>query len=73
MIPVSLFFQLHAYFHDEDDSYYDSIRSALDKKMESMMKHYLYSLSKNAETEAEPEAARKEYLDLVGVPEDFRY
>ena len=72
-ISVVLFFYLYDYFVYGDVSKHDEITSRLKEKMNRMQLRKLYSDSKTAETEAERETARKEYLDRVGVPEDFRY
>lgn len=72
-ISVVLFFYLYDYFVYGDVSRHDEITARLKEKMNRMQLRKLYSDSKTAETEAEREAARKEYLDRVGIPEDFRY
>ena len=72
-ISVVLFFYLYDYFVYGDVSKHDEITARLKEKMNRMQLRKLYSDSKTAETEAEREAARKEYLDRVGVPENFRY
>lgn len=72
-ISVVLFFYLYDYFVYGDMSKHDEITARLKEKMNRMQLRKLYSDSKTAETETEREAARKEYLDRVGVPEDFRY
>ena len=72
-ISVVLFFYLYDYFIYGDESRHDEITRSLKEKMNRMQLRKLYSDSKTAETESEREAARKEYLDRVGVPEDFRY
>lgn len=72
-ISVVLFFYLYDYFVYGDVSRHDEITARMKEKMNRMQLRKLYSDSKTAETEAEREAARKEYLDRVGVPEDFRY
>lgn len=72
-ISVVLFFYLYDYFIYGDESKHDEITARLKEKMNRMQLRKLYSDSKTAETESEREAARKEYLDRVGVPEDFRY
>ena len=72
-ISVVLFFYLYDYFVYGDETRHDEITARLKEKMSKMQLRRLYSESKTAETEAEREAARKEYLDRVGVPKDFRY
>lgn len=65
-IKPSLFFRLYEYFVYGDVEYHDEIRIALLEKMQKMQCHRLYSLSKKAPTEEEREAAKQEYLELVG-------
>ena len=72
-ISVVLFFYLYDYFVYGDVSKHDEITVRLKEKMNRMQLRKLYSDSKTAETEAKRVVARKEYLDRVGVPEDFRY
>lgn len=72
-ISVVLFFYLYDYFVYGDESKHDEITVRLKEKMNRMQLRKLYSDSKTAETESEREAARMEYLDRAGVPEDFRY
>ena len=72
-ISVVLFFYLYDYFIYGDETRRDEITVRLKEKMNRMQLRKLYSDSKTAETEEERETARKEYLDRVGVPEDFRY
>ena len=72
-ISVVLFFYLYDYFIYGDESKHDEIITRLKEKMNRMQLRKLYFDSKIAETEAEREAARKEYLDRVGVTKGFRY
>lgn len=72
-ISVVLFFYLYDYFVYGDVSRHDEITTRLREKMDKMQRHRLYSDSRTAATEEEREAARKEYLDLAGLPDDYRY
>lgn len=49
------------------------IKKLLEEKWERMGNRFLYSQSKTAETEAEREKARREYLDRRGIRDDFRW
>ena len=50
------------------------IRSSLEQKEEKMLKRTMYSISKNKDLSDEVrEYARQNYLDLKGVPEEFRW
>ena len=72
-IPYELFFQLMKYHLMEDESCEVDIRRGLEKKLDALVMHELYTKSKMAVTEEEREKARKEYLDRLGVPESFRW
>ena len=65
-IKPSLFFMLHDYFVYDNIDYHDVIRNELIDKMEKMKLHMLYTNSKTASTEEEREAAKAEYLEMVG-------
>ena len=65
-ISVVLFFYLYDYFVYGDVSNHDEITSRLKEKMEKMQLRRLYTNSKEAPTEEEREAARAEYLEMVG-------
>lgn len=70
-ITIELFRALYLYMETgEGDA--DAIRAALEQKMDSLVSRQLYSQSKTAPTPEEREKARREYLDLKGIPEDFR-
>ena len=72
-IPYKLFFQLMKYHLMEDESCEADIRRGLEKKLDALVMHELYTKSKMAVTEEEREKARKEYLDRRGVPKSFRW
>ena len=72
-ISVVLFFYLYDYFVYGDESKHDEITARLRDKMDRMHRHKLYSDSRTADTEEEREAARNKYLDLAGIPDDYRY
>ena len=65
-IKPSLFFKLHDYFVYDNIDYHDDIRNELMEKMEKMQLRRLYTNSKTASTEEEREAAKTEYLEMVG-------
>ena len=71
--PYELFFQLMKYHLMEDESCEGDIRRGLEKKLDALVMHELYTKSKMAVTEEEREKSRKEYLDRRGVPESFRW
>lgn len=57
----------------EDESCEEDIRRGLEKKLDALVMHELYTQSKIAVTEEEREKARKEYLDRRGVSDSFRW
>jgi hypothetical protein len=46
-----------------------TIRKVIDRKIDAMVKREMYSDIMKATTDAERDAARKIYLDKIGVPE----
>jgi len=51
----------------------DIIKPIILDKLDKMVKHELYTTYKTTTDPAEREKARKEYLDKVGIPSDFRW
>ena len=72
-IPYELFFQLMKYHLMEDESCEADIRRGMEKKLDTLVMHELYTKSKMEVTEEEREKARKEYLDRRGVLDSFRW
>lgn len=72
-IPEELFIDLVKYFLADIRWDEDRIRSGLQEKLEAMVKRELYTRYKTAATPAERERARREYLEKVGMPENFRW
>lgn len=60
-------------FHLLDVQNNDIIKKGLEEKIDSMVKHDLYTKYKTAATEIEREKARQEYLDKVGMRDSFRW
>ena len=48
------------------------IRAGLQRKIDAMVRRQAYTASKTACTPEARERARQRYLDMVGVPEDYR-
>lgn len=73
-IPYDTLFSLFRYFliepTEEDEK---AIKKALDNKLEAMIRHDLYTKSKTLADETEREKARQEYLDRIGMRQDFRW
>lgn len=74
-ISQELFFKLVRYFYLEnhEKELYEAITNDITHKLDSIVKHDLYTQYKTANTEQERESARKKYLDAVGMRESFRY
>lgn len=50
-----------------------AIEKGLETKIDSMVKHELYTKYKTSDTEVDRERARQEYLDKIGIHPDFRW
>lgn len=72
-IPMSLFLKILYYFLFDETENHEQIKSDLESKLDSMIKHELYTKSKIADTKEEREKARKEYLDMIGMRDSFRW
>lgn len=77
-IPQELLFDLFRFFltdEDEADREYtqEAIITALEGKLEALVRHELYTQSKTADTPQEREKARQAYLDRVGMRQSFRW
>lgn len=77
-INTTLLYDLFRYFltdEDEDDREYthNAIVTALEAKLEALVKHDLYTRSKTADTPQEREKARQAYLDRVGMRQSYRW
>lgn len=72
-IPEELFIDLVKYFLADIRWDEDRIRSGLQEKLEAMVKRELYTRYKTARRSEEREKARREYLEKVGIPENFRW
>ena len=72
-IPEELFIDLVKYFLADIRWDEDRIRSGLQEKLEAMVKRELYTRYKTAGTPEERVKARQEYLEKVGISENFRW
>ena len=63
----------YSYEHQTDNPEMEILHKILDGKLDRIEKRQLYSKSKTAGTPEEREAARREYLDRVGIPQNFRW
>lgn len=74
MLMLYRYFSLEEYLDEHQKAELKrEISKAIEEKSESMYRRWLYTRSKTAETEEEREKARREYLDEVGIPSDFRW
>lgn len=77
-IPQELLYDLFRFFlmdEDEDEQEYTqrAIITALEAKLDAMVKHELYTTYKTADSPQERERARQAYLDRVGMRQSFRW
>ena len=66
-IPKDLLLALFQYHLAGNEEYQPEIEKALMEKLDSVVKHQLYTTFKTAPTEEEREKARQEYLDKCGI------
>lgn len=75
-IPELLFNQMAAYCLLEDQrtpELLKEIEKGIYEKLDRKTNHEIYSQYKTAPSEEQKEQARKNYLDRVGIPQDFRW
>ena len=72
-ISWSLFANLVRYHLADDQELAPKIKKQLETKMEAYKKRGLYTKYKTAKTEDERELARNEYLNLIGMNDDYRW
>lgn len=72
-ISEELFFSLIKYHLMDMQELQPQIQKALEQKMDSMVKRQIYTAYKIAPTEEERKKARQEYLDKIGMNQDFRW
>lgn len=73
-IPQELLYALFRYFLVEPDAETETaIKTALEAKLDAIVRHDTYTRSKTAESPEEREKARQEYLDMVGMKNSFRW
>ncbi len=73
MIPYALFVLLLRCHLLEDSSCVNEIKQNLEEKLDSLVRHELYTKYKTAPTQEEREKARQEYLNKIGISDDFRW
>lgn len=72
-ILEELFYALLKYHLLGVEEYQREIQKGLEDKLDSMVKRQIYATYKTAPTEEDREKARQEYLDKVGMKQDFRW
>lgn len=74
-ITKELFFRIVKYFILDDcsEENKNAIIKELNNKIDSLIKHELYTEYKMSDTEEKREIARQKYLDSVGIHKDFRW
>ena len=72
-VPEELFIALVKYHLLDMEGTLPEIKKGLNDKMDAIKKRELYATSKSAPSEEEREKARKEYQELAGIPESFRW
>ena len=72
-LPEALFFDLVRFhcFGIQDNA--ESIKSALEGKLDALVARQYYTTYKTAPTAEEREKARQQYLDIKGMRESFRW
>ena len=72
-IPLPVFRKLVLFHLMHHEEYSVEIEEYLEGKVESLVRHDLYTTYKCDADEERREKARSRYLDMRGVPESFRY
>jgi len=74
-IPLELFLDLvNVHLIGCDDKVVlKRIVGGLESKLNAMALHELYTASKTAKTEKEKEKARQQYLEKIGIQNNFKY
>ena len=75
-IDFQLFQRMISYISshsDTSDPAYEVIYNSILQKLESMEKHALFTVYKTAPDIKSREKARQKYLDMMGIPESFRW
>lgn len=74
-IPLETFIRLYKLIcmdvGTEDDL--QAVKSVLEGKFDALVRRDTYTAYKTSSTDEEREQARQKYLDIAGVPEDFRW
>ena len=58
---------------DKEDPLWKAIESGISMKVDALARRALYTAYKTAPSMEARELARQEYLDMLGIPESFRW
>ena len=58
---------------DTNDVQFTRIEYGVRKKLDAMLRHDLYSMYKSGASESERSSARKKYLDVIGLFDNFQW
>lgn len=72
-IPEKVFYELVKFHLLGETDAEEEIKAHLQKKLDAMIEHQLYTRSKKAASQNEREQARKEYLEMRGISAAFRW
>lgn len=72
-IDEELFYDLLRFFCMDQADLFPSCRAGIEKKLDAMVAHELYTQYKTLENPEEKEKARQKYLDMKGIKADFRW
>ena len=72
-IPEKVFYELVKFHLLGETDAEEEIKAQLQKKLDAMVEHQLYTRSKKAASQNEREQARKEYLERRGISAAFRW
>ena len=72
-IPEKVFYELVKFHLLGETDAEEEIKTQLEKKLDALADHQLYTRSKKAASQNEREQARKEYLERRGISAAFQW
>lgn len=72
-ISEELFCELYKYFCLDNQDVYQKCKIELQNKFDKLVNRNLYTKYKTSASDTEREQARQEYLDRIGMHNNFRY
>ncbi len=76
LLDFDLFIDLYIYacrHPEQEDLQFQRLRTGVKRKLETMMRHDLYSIYKSGASEEIRAKAREDYLDAIGLSTSFRW